>query len=344
MTGTEDSQPLATIGPHTVDVRPAVVLELCYAYYYLVRKERPSRLLPWHRDLKARSPRWLRRIADGGPAIGYEALILACAFGYDGDAQPNRFLTDLPTLPGRLLAEFDSIFDASHFEDGADPSQDQQNALRTAFRALEDGAAEELAGTLAELWAHLGPIWEGGGAALVQEAASSMVGSLQPGADLVDLLPAHHFVNLEESASDIRLHRARGPILVFPLYFATRGGFKLVLRGRLCIGYGVRSEDIYEEQKESVAALAQRLKAFSDPTRLLLLFQVARLARFPLTVGDLARQLNVSQPTASGHLKLLRDLELVQVVRRGNRSYYRLDREAARTLITELEQVLITAD
>ncbi len=327
--------------PHP-EVRPAPVLEFCYAYYHLLKPVRQRRPLPWHRQLLERPPGWLATAKEqGGASVGYEALLLACAFGYDADPGPERFLADLPALPARLVAEFDAVFDHTERRDDDDPNGGPRDRLRRAFEALDPVRAQAVAANLAELWAQLAPLWEESGRQLVATASRRFLDELGASDDVASYLPAHHFVNLEDSAADIRHHRGRGPTLVVPLYFAARGGFKFVLRGRLCLGYGVRSEDLYEEQKEDVADLANRLKAFSDPTRLLLMFQVARLARFPLTVGDLARQLNVSQPTASGHLRLLRDLGLVHVVRRGNRSYYRLDREATRAIIAELEQLLI---
>jgi DNA-binding transcriptional ArsR family regulator len=54
---------------------------------------------------------------------------------------------------------------------------------------------------------------------------------------------------------------------------------------------------------------ARRLKALGDPTRLAIFEAVARR---PRTVGDLARQLRLSQPTVSNHVRLLRDAGLIE--------------------------------
>lgn len=328
-------------GPPHLEVRPAPVLELCYAYYFLARPSRQPGVLPWQVELQERPPPWLEAARARPKALsGYEALLLACAFGYDADDAPERFLADLPGLSEAMLAEFDAVFDPGRTEP-TDIGGGHLTQLRLGFQALDVQRALELAEHLGHLWGRLRPAWEEHGLRLSAEASEALLASVGPGNDLVSSLPAHHFVNLEDSAAAIRSHQQRGRTLVVPLYFAMRGGFKALLRGRLCIGYGVRTEHFYEEQKERVTRLAGQLKAFSDPTRLLLLFQVARLARFPLTVGDLARQLGVSQPTASGHLRLLRELELVHVVRRGNRSYYRLDQAAVRAAIHELQQLLV---
>ena len=61
--------------------------------------------------------------------------------------------------------------------------------------------------------------------------------------------------------------------------------------------------------------------ALSDPTRLLMLYS---LADGPHNVTDLANELNIVQPTASRHLKILRDRGLVHTVRQGTTVTYHL--------------------
>jgi DNA-binding transcriptional ArsR family regulator len=61
--------------------------------------------------------------------------------------------------------------------------------------------------------------------------------------------------------------------------------------------------------------------ALSDPTRLLMLYA---LAEAPHNVTELANDLNVIQPTASRHLKILRDRGLVYTVRQGTTVNYHL--------------------
>ena len=60
-------------------------------------------------------------------------------------------------------------------------------------------------------------------------------------------------------------------------------------------------------------SLARRLKTLADPTRL---GMVDHLVQGPSTVSELARHFGIAQPTASNHVKLLRDAGLVTDVRR----------------------------
>lgn len=66
---------------------------------------------------------------------------------------------------------------------------------------------------------------------------------------------------------------------------------------------------------------AQICQALADPTRILLLY---RLAEGPQNVGELASALNISQPTVSRHLKVLRERGMVVTTRYGATVEYRL--------------------
>jgi DNA-binding transcriptional ArsR family regulator len=61
--------------------------------------------------------------------------------------------------------------------------------------------------------------------------------------------------------------------------------------------------------------------ALSDPTRILMLYA---LSESPLNVTELTNELGVTQPTASRHLKVLRDRGLVHTIRQGTTITYHL--------------------
>ena len=66
---------------------------------------------------------------------------------------------------------------------------------------------------------------------------------------------------------------------------------------------------------------AQVCQGLADPKRILLLYA---LSGGPQRVTDLAREINVPQPTASHHLKILRERGLVLTERDGTAVYYSL--------------------
>jgi ArsR family transcriptional regulator, arsenate/arsenite/antimonite-responsive transcriptional repressor len=68
-------------------------------------------------------------------------------------------------------------------------------------------------------------------------------------------------------------------------------------------------------------AINRMFRAFSDPLRLRILHL---LQQGEICVGDLVELLQVPQPTASRHLRYLRDAELVEFRREGRWLYYSL--------------------
>ena len=67
---------------------------------------------------------------------------------------------------------------------------------------------------------------------------------------------------------------------------------------------------------------ADLCSAIADPTRILLLYQ---LAERPCTVGELAARIGASQSAASRHLKILRERGLVRATRQGPSVEYSLE-------------------
>src|SRR3990172_11068783 len=66
---------------------------------------------------------------------------------------------------------------------------------------------------------------------------------------------------------------------------------------------------------------AEICQAISDPNRILILYE---LEEGPRSVGELAETLEMTQPTVSRHLKVLRDRRMVQTKREGTSIYYTL--------------------
>jgi DNA-binding transcriptional ArsR family regulator len=75
--------------------------------------------------------------------------------------------------------------------------------------------------------------------------------------------------------------------------------------------------------------------ALGDPTRRAIF---ERLAESPLAVGELARELPVSRPAVSQHLKVLKDARLVVDRAAGTRRIYQVDPEGLRELRAYLDQ------
>lgn len=69
-------------------------------------------------------------------------------------------------------------------------------------------------------------------------------------------------------------------------------------------------------------ALADRFKALADPTRVAIINRLAGADE--VCVCAFVNELELSQPTISHHLRILREAGLVEASRRGTWAYYRL--------------------
>ncbi len=83
---------------------------------------------------------------------------------------------------------------------------------------------------------------------------------------------------------------------------------------------------------DAAVELATLLKALSDPVRLRLLSVVASRIGGEACVCDISEGIEVSQPTVSHHLKVLRQAGLLTSERRGSWVYYRVNPEALQRL------------
>lgn len=81
---------------------------------------------------------------------------------------------------------------------------------------------------------------------------------------------------------------------------------------------------------------AQRFKALGDPIRLRLMSMIASAPGGEICVCDLTPAFDVSGPTVSHHLKVLREAGLIDGDRRGTWVYYRPMTENLRQLATLL--------
>jgi ArsR family transcriptional regulator, arsenate/arsenite/antimonite-responsive transcriptional repressor len=80
-----------------------------------------------------------------------------------------------------------------------------------------------------------------------------------------------------------------------------------------------------------MAALADRLRALADPTRLRMLDLLVQQSE-PLCVCEMTNLFPQQQPTISHHLRLLREAGLISMEKRGTWSYYWATYEGRRAL------------
>lgn len=89
--------------------------------------------------------------------------------------------------------------------------------------------------------------------------------------------------------------------------------------------------EISPDATQRLAALAERLKAVADPTRLRMLELLVQQPA-ALCVCEITDEFTLHQPTISHHLRLLREAGLIAGEKRGTWSYYWATDEGKRVL------------
>jgi ArsR family transcriptional regulator len=97
------------------------------------------------------------------------------------------------------------------------------------------------------------------------------------------------------------------------------------------------SAPLSEDQAVELAAV---FKALGDPVRLRLLSMIASRAGGEMCVCELTPAFELSQPTISHHLKLLRQAKLIDCERRGTWVYYWLVPETTDKLASLLTRTI----
>ena len=93
----------------------------------------------------------------------------------------------------------------------------------------------------------------------------------------------------------------------------------------ICCGPAAEPLEVHERDQ-----LAAQFKALADPTRVAIVNHLSSADE--VCVCSLVDAFDLSQPTISHHLKILREAGLVESSRRGTWAYYRLKPETVRQL------------
>jgi DNA-binding transcriptional ArsR family regulator len=191
---------------------------------------------------------------------------------------------------------------------------------------------------LRDLWASIEPVWTELGRPTVERTIARLQSSLDHGLSVADLIPDRHIARrpdfVELSAAAVR----DNTLLVTPSYFAGGHGHIVALPGVLSVAIGAGVTQDMARRRTDAERIAGGLKLLSDPTRVLIL---GELDREPSTVGDTARRVGVAQPTASVHVRQLRDAGLLEAHRDGSRTLYRVRRDRLHRMIDDARECLL---
>lgn len=256
-----------------------------------------------------------------------ELVYLARRAGCLWDPDAARILTGLRAVIGSPAD--DETFDSESPEDAA--------AIRARLARLrrDPQLAEAWLSLIEEVATALAPLQ-----AENRAAAETAVRAILPGANRANGWPSSlHFAGGPEWADPIpalarRAAAVDGEVVLVPSRLGRKRFYlsfgDLLLLGVLA-GGPVQPSDATRET-------ARALRALADPTRLTV---VEQLAIRPRGVGELARDLAVSQPTISNHVRILRDAGLVTDGPRGGPRVLLVDPAALEAILADVRSIAL---
>lgn len=260
-------------------------------------------------------------------------------------------LVPVSGLAGAILDEdvrglFDWITSAADrdFDDPellSEPPRDRP-AIRARIRRLQ-GSAEArhlYLDILQEVWRHAAGAWLRDGHRRVLDACPAWRERLEGGVAIEDLVPPRHPLTRAEQLGfdDLLTHRME--YAVSPLHFCMSGGHVADLGDFVHIA--VPASDLHPVRKVRDAMfVADRLRVLAEPTRVHILIQ---LFSAPSAVMEVARALRMSQPTVSGHMKVLRNAGLIQSRKSGSRTVFVASRKRVERLMEDARATLARWD
>jgi ArsR family transcriptional regulator len=222
-----------------------------------------------------------------------------------------------------------------------EPAADRA-AIRARLRRLKEDVETRRAyrDLIAEVWQLAAAGWKRRGRLFALEACGRWRARLESGASIEDLMPPRHPLTYADRLGFEDIFQARTEFALSPLYHCLSGGQVVDLTDHVHIS--VPASDLLPIRKlRDAAFVADRLRVLAEPTRVHILIQ---LLSAPAGVMDLARALNMSQPTVSGHLKVLRAAGLVQPRRAAHRTVFAGSRKRIERLLEDARATIARWD
>jgi DNA-binding transcriptional ArsR family regulator len=192
---------------------------------------------------------------------------------------------------------------------------------------------------LRRIWAESGPVIDDLGRSTVERAVLRACASMEHGQSPLEVIGGDHIARREKFAARTEQAMRSAELLLTPCYVAGSHGHIVALPGILSVAIGTGVTTDMARSRATAERVARELKLLSDPTRLLILTE---LDREPATVSEIAQRVGVAQPTASVHVRQLREAGLLAATRDGASSSYAVERSRVRDVLESAHDALLS--
>jgi DNA-binding transcriptional ArsR family regulator len=239
-----------------------------------------------------------------------------------------------------LLAIADATLDPDADMNLATEPPAERELVHERIRRLADDAElrRRYGDLLRRIWADAAPLIAELGRPTVERAVLRACASMEHGQSPLDVIGSDHIACRELFAELSQQALQDGTMVLTPTYVAGGHGHIVALPGFLSIAVGTGVSTDMARNRASAERVAHDFKLLSDPTRVLILTE---LDRTPATVGEIAHRVGVAQPTASVHVRQLREAGLLTATRDGASSRYGVERARLREALERAHQALL---
>ncbi|HLZ94992.1 MAG TPA: metalloregulator ArsR/SmtB family transcription factor [Candidatus Dormibacteraeota bacterium] len=313
-----------------IEVRPSAALELMWVFHDCEAGHSLEGPLSSLEGLRTERGQEFREFWDDGVRGFTELVVLAQRSGTLFDLDLERFFAELDQA---ALSDqpSPSLLSETPFE---------RRALEARLRRLrtEAGVRADYKQLLRDAWDHVLPEWEALGRPAVVKAATDWRSRLDRGDSFRSLLERPRIWPGRPEIEDLADGAAaEGRLVMSPGWFY--GVVHLVeLDGTVLLGRRLRTSDEAVARQQISQAVAAKMRALADPTRLAILLW---LASHPSSITEVARQFKLSQPTVSAHVQLLRESDLIEEKQTGRSSTLTVTERRVKDLLSVVEEALL---
>lgn len=198
---------------------------------------------------------------------------------------------------------------------------------------------ERYAALLRETWdVVVSPHWQGPDREAAEASAARIARQVESGSDITRVVPANHLALREGNRPVLNAALRNGRVYIVPMSVTSSGQCVFGTEETLLISFGPEAGTKVKRRREQAEAAATKLKVLSDPTRVALL---SRVLQSPTSITDLALYFDLSQPTVSVHMKMLREAGLLESTRAGAQTLYSASPEHVREFIRQAGEAIV---
>jgi len=312
-----------------IQVRASAPLELMWIVHDCEANHPLDGPLASLEDLRQRVGDRLRTFWDDGVRGFTELVVLAERGGTLFDLDLDRFFASLDEAVERdgrpsLLSE---------------PASDRR-LLHARLERLRSDAGLRAAYTsmLVDAWEAVREEWETVGRPAVLKTADEWQRQLDEGTNYRQLLERPRLWPNRSELEELSDNAAIEGRMVFPPGWFFGIVHVVEIDDLVLVGRRIRTSDPALAQRKIAAHVSAKMKALADPTRLAILMW---LASHPASVTQLAKHFNLSQPTVSAHVQLLREAGVIEEKASGRSSTLTVTERRLRELLSGVEEALL---